>query len=90
MLLITGVLALFVAFSVSAFCCWWIVQHKRDYWLDQPNDRSLHTVPVPRLGGVGIWSGVVVGGIIGVQGFFATNKYLLSGVCHAAVAGGIY
>jgi UDP-N-acetylmuramyl pentapeptide phosphotransferase/UDP-N-acetylglucosamine-1-phosphate transferase len=69
MLLITGVLALFVAFSVSAFCCWWIVQHKRDYWLDQPNDRSLHTVPVPRLGGVGIWSGVAVGGIIGVQGF---------------------
>lgn len=29
--------------------------------LDRPNDRSLHTKPVPRTGGLGIWAGLLVG-----------------------------
>ncbi|HSC75515.1 MAG TPA: hypothetical protein VLB90_04675, partial [Pseudomonadales bacterium] len=33
--------------------------------MDKPNERSLHSTPVPRLGGVGIWGGVVVGVMMG-------------------------
>lgn len=29
--------------------------------LDHPNDRSLHTTPVPRTGGVAIWAGILAG-----------------------------
>lgn len=32
-----------------------------DRWLDEPNRRSLHTRPVPRIGGLGILAGAVVG-----------------------------
>lgn len=53
------------AFCVSASVCGWIVSQRQDTWLDKPNDRSLHSVPVPRLGGIGIWAGVAAGLIIG-------------------------
>jgi UDP-N-acetylmuramyl pentapeptide phosphotransferase/UDP-N-acetylglucosamine-1-phosphate transferase len=50
---------LFVAFLASSFLCYWIVKYAQHVWLDHPNERSLHTAPVPRLGGVAIWLGVV-------------------------------
>jgi len=31
--------------------------------LDQPNDRSLHVIPVPRSGGLGIMAGVILGAV---------------------------
>ena len=52
------------AFIVSMLVCKWIIFQKKEGWLDKPNDRSLHSTPVPRLGGIGIWSGVAVGAII--------------------------
>ena len=56
-----GVMA---AFIVSLLVCKWIIVQKNEEWLDKPNERSLHDTPVPRLGGVGIWSGVAVGAAI--------------------------
>lgn len=50
-----------VAFFVSLSVCGWIVRNHNASWLDQPDARSLHVVPVPRLGGVGLWGGVAVG-----------------------------
>jgi len=37
---------------------------RRRQWLDRPNDRSLHTNPTPRLGGIGIVAGVGAAGAI--------------------------
>lgn len=66
-----------VAFFVSAFVCGWVVSQRRDAWLDKPTDRSLHSIPVPRLGGVAIWSGVVAGATIG----WATLEPVLNIYC---------
>lgn len=51
--------ALLAAFSVSAFLCYWMVTREKQFLLDHPNERSLHAMPVSRLGGVAIWLGVV-------------------------------
>lgn len=56
----------FVAFLFSFLCCAWIVRCRFTGWLDQPGDRSLHHVAVPRLGGVAIWGGVCVGALTGL------------------------
>lgn len=61
---IVAACSLIAALVVSMLVCKWIVVQKREGWLDKPNDRSLHSTPVPRLGGIGIWSGVAVGAII--------------------------
>ncbi|MHB1215036.1 MAG: MraY family glycosyltransferase [Thiobacillus sp.] len=49
---------------VSAFAvCWlmlsWLLRRKR-LPMDHPNERSLHVTPTPRIGGLGIMSGVLV------------------------------
>lgn len=59
---IAAACAVMAAFIVSMLVCKWIIVQKKEGWLDKPNDRSLHDTPVPRLGGIGIWSGVAVGG----------------------------
>lgn len=64
MQLFVDISGLAVAFCVSVFICSWIVSQRREAWLDKPSDRSLHSIPVPRLGGVGIWAGVVAGAVI--------------------------
>jgi UDP-N-acetylmuramyl pentapeptide phosphotransferase/UDP-N-acetylglucosamine-1-phosphate transferase len=40
---------------------WLILGAARRVALDQPNERSLHSTPVPRLGGAGILAGTLVG-----------------------------
>jgi UDP-N-acetylmuramyl pentapeptide phosphotransferase/UDP-N-acetylglucosamine-1-phosphate transferase len=35
--------------------------------LDQPNDRSSHAIPVPRLGGIAVVTGTVGGGLVAIQ-----------------------
>lgn len=49
----------FLAFFLSFFSILWLIKRKADWVLDQPNARSLHTVPVPRIGGVGLLFGAI-------------------------------
>lgn len=59
--LLAPVLAFVVAWAVTRACCRpgsWL------YFLDQPNERSLHVTPTPRTGGVGVMAGLLVGGAL--------------------------
>ena len=59
--LLAPVLAFVVAWRVTRACCRpgaWL------YFLDQPNERSLHVTPTPRTGGVGVMTGLLVGGAL--------------------------
>lgn len=49
-----------LAFFLSFFSILWLLKRKADWVLDQPNARSLHTVPVPRVGGVCLLFGTMV------------------------------
>lgn len=62
------VVAALTAFGVSVWVSRRICDpQSRLHVLDHPNDRSLHTKPTPRTGGVAILAGVVAG--VGVYGF---------------------
>ncbi|MDK9701565.1 MAG: glycosyltransferase family 4 protein [Sulfuritalea sp.] len=52
----------FMAFAVSAGLLAWLLRSGRAHrWaLDRPNQRSLHTEPTPRVGGLGIVAGVLL------------------------------
>jgi len=51
-------LALAITFTVTGFMSWWLA-NARGSWqvLDLPNERSLHTRPTPRTGGIAILLG---------------------------------
>ncbi len=49
-----------LSFVVTFFCIFWFIKGKASWVLDYPNSRSLHTEPVPRIGGLGLLLGVVV------------------------------
>lgn len=51
-----------IAFTVSGLLSWWLAQ-TRGRWqvLDTPNERSLHTRPIPRTGGIAILLGATAG-----------------------------
>lgn len=49
-----------LAFVVTAGLTWWLATSNRLKILDHPNHRSLHSVAVPRTGGLGIMVGVLV------------------------------
>ena len=55
-------ISILVALLVAALLSWWF-SSSRGRWLvlDIPNERSLHTTPVPRAGGIAILAGVVAG-----------------------------
>jgi len=55
-------LALAITFTVTGFMSWWLTT-ARGYWLalDIPNERSLHTRPTPRTGGIAILLGAGTG-----------------------------
>ena len=73
-------LGYFLAFSAAAVFCGWFVWRRHAAWLDQPGERSLHTVPVPRLGGVGICAGLLVGAVcLWPQWQTLFDPYLLAG-----------
>lgn len=62
------VAAALVAFGVAVWLTRWICDpQSRLHVLDHPNERSLHTNPTPRTGGVAILAGVVGG--VAVYGF---------------------
>lgn len=59
------ILAPLVAFAMSyAVVRWLLAGRTRKIGLDHPNERSLHTRPVPRLGGAGIFAGTFVGWLL--------------------------
>ncbi len=53
-----GVGAFLVTLAVTPFAIW--LAHKNN-WVDVPNERKIHTQPMPRIGGLGILAGIVVG-----------------------------
>jgi len=55
-------LALAITFTVTGLLSWWLTT-ARGYWrvLDIPNERSLHTRPTPRTGGIAILLGTTAG-----------------------------
>lgn len=56
MILLSAVLAGALSFGVL----WWLLRSGRaDIALDRPNERSLHTQPIPRVGGLGIMAGTM-------------------------------
>ena len=63
----------FLAFALSAGLLAWLLRSGRAHrWaLDQPNHRSLHTAPTPRVGGLGIVAGVLLTAVLLGQGLLA-------------------
>lgn len=58
-------IVLMTAFVIACAACWWLSRDGgRFSLLDHPNARSLHDQPVPRSGGLAIWAGIVVGGLL--------------------------
>lgn len=49
-----------LAFFLSYFSIFWLIKRKANWVLDQPNARSLHIVPVPRIGGAGLLLGAMI------------------------------
>jgi UDP-N-acetylmuramyl pentapeptide phosphotransferase/UDP-N-acetylglucosamine-1-phosphate transferase len=52
----------FFAFVISWLTLAWLLRRDR-LPMDHPNDRSLHVMPTPRIGGLGILAGVAVAGL---------------------------
>jgi len=49
------------AFTATLVAVWWLIRSRfSTFALDHPNRRSLHEVPVPRTGGVGLHLGIVL------------------------------
>lgn len=57
--LTTTVAASLLSFLLSFFSILWLIKVKADWFLDLPNERSLHRVPVSRIGGLGLLFGVI-------------------------------
>jgi UDP-GlcNAc:undecaprenyl-phosphate/decaprenyl-phosphate GlcNAc-1-phosphate transferase len=54
--------------------------------IDEPNDRSLHNVPMPRLGGLAILGGVLVAGLIWLP-WDAETRAILAGAVAISLVG---
>ncbi|MGI8460741.1 MAG: MraY family glycosyltransferase [Solirubrobacterales bacterium] len=79
----------FLAFAVAAVVAWLLVPlteriAKKIGAIDVPNDRSLHTTPTPKLGGLAILGGVLVSGILWLQGGDQTAAILAGATVIAA------
>jgi UDP-GlcNAc:undecaprenyl-phosphate GlcNAc-1-phosphate transferase len=78
------------AFAVAAVVAWLLVPlterlAHRIGAIDIPNERSLHTTPTPKLGGLAILAGVLVSGILWLQGGDQTAAILAGATVIAAV-----
>lgn len=49
-----------MAFTITLTLIWWLIKGNVLKVLDHPNSRSLHTISVPRTGGLGIVLGILV------------------------------
>lgn len=61
------------SFSATPFSIWLA---KRWGIMDQPSERKVHQVPIPRLGGLGIYIGILMG-VLGVYAGFPRFRMLL-------------
>ncbi len=52
-----------------------IYQAKKRGWVDLPNERKVHKVPMPRVGGLGILAGIVAGMVL--TSFFESSTWTL-------------
>jgi UDP-N-acetylmuramyl pentapeptide phosphotransferase/UDP-N-acetylglucosamine-1-phosphate transferase len=57
---LSTVAAPLLSFVISFFSISWLIKRKADWVLDYPNSRSLHSVPVSRIGGLGLLFGVII------------------------------
>ena len=48
-----------ISFVATLASIWWLIRSNTLKIVDLPNSRSLHTVPVPRTGGVGLMLGIL-------------------------------
>lgn len=54
-----------IAFAVAVLAVGWLARSRvARIALDEPNARSLHTVPVPRTGGIGLLTGIAAGWLL--------------------------
>lgn len=72
----------FLAFATSLCLLAWLLRsgRARRWALDQPNDRSLHSAPTPRVGGLGIVVGVLLATVLLGQELLAGLVLLLAAV----------
>ena len=63
-LTLSTAIASVVSCLTSALVAWWITRNAT--WLprDKPNQRSLHSLPVPRCGGLAVMIGFIAGGLL--------------------------
>ncbi len=60
-----AVFIVLIAFTIAALAVGWLARSRAARLaLDEPNARSLHTVPVPRTGGIGLLTGVAAGWLL--------------------------
>ncbi len=62
---LTAIAVSLSSFTIAYFSINWLIRTRPGWALDRPNSRSLHTQPVPRIGGLGIWLGVIISCLIG-------------------------
>jgi UDP-GlcNAc:undecaprenyl-phosphate GlcNAc-1-phosphate transferase len=79
-----------LAFAVAAVLAWLLVPFaerfaRRIGAMDVPNERSLHELPTPKLGGLAILVGVVVAGVLFLPWAPQTRAILVGAVAIAAV-----
>ncbi|MCE7914321.1 MAG: glycosyltransferase family 4 protein [Nitrosomonas sp. PRO4] len=48
-----------LSFTITFFSILWLIKSNPNWMLDHPNSRSLHTIPIPRIGGLGLFLGVI-------------------------------
>lgn len=60
-----AVFIVLIAFTIAALAVGWLARSRAARLaLDEPNARSLHTVPVPRTGGIGLLTGIAAGWLL--------------------------
>lgn len=73
-----------LSFSLCYFLLRWLLRSRlAKAALDQPNHRSLHTMPTPRIGGLGVLAGILGAGVLvgGIPPLLFAELVLLGGFC---------
>ncbi|MFZ5950612.1 MAG: MraY family glycosyltransferase [Candidatus Rifleibacteriota bacterium] len=70
---------LIAAFVAAMVCCKILIFRAAHLFVDEPNERSLHSVPTPRFGGIGILVGILVGWLLVVSQKGMVNEVIFIG-----------